>query len=84
MFNAAQTAALLPNLVSHEFNYLLKQLQNVRNKYSYMYTTILDARIQNPNVNMEKDWKMLTILVGFNDLCLGSVVHMSCAWTMLC
>ena len=45
MLNAAQTGALLPNLVSHEFNYLLKQLRNVKNGHMLCMTYIF---IYNP------------------------------------
>ena len=35
-----------------------------------IYTVFIDYG-QNPNVDIEKDWKLLTILIGANDLCLG-------------
>lgn len=30
-----------------------------------------NACVQHPEVNMQNDWKLLTILIGANDLCLG-------------
>lgn len=51
VLNAAQSGAMVMNLYTHEFNYLLKMLKS------------------NPNINMEEDWKLLTIFIGANDLC---------------
>lgn len=51
VLNSAQSGAMVEDLVNHEFDYLLKQLNS------------------NPNINMEEDWKLLTILIGANDLC---------------
>ena len=53
VFNAAQSGAMVPNLVTHEFDYLYTQLTS------------------NPEVDMANDWKLLTVFVGANDLCLG-------------
>jgi len=51
VLDAAQSGAMVTDLVTHEFNYLLAQLK------------------ANPNIDMEEDWKLLTILIGANDLC---------------
>ncbi|XP_065915128.1 phospholipase B1, membrane-associated-like [Dysidea avara] len=53
VLNAAQSGAMIPNLVKHELKYLLEQLK------------------RNTKIDMENDWKLLTILVGANDVCLG-------------
>lgn len=49
--NAAQSGAMIMNLPTHEFDYLLKQVYN------------------NPNIDIENDWKLMTILIGANDIC---------------
>jgi len=49
--NAAQSGAMVSDLVTHELDHLIEALKN------------------NPNVNMEKDWKLLTMFIGANDLC---------------
>ena len=30
---------------------------------------------QNKEVDMEKDWKLLTLLIGANDLCIAYEIH---------
>ena len=69
---------MLPNLVTHEFRYLLEQLKKVLAidlLYSIFFPPtnemIYDLFLQNPNVDMENHWKLLTIFAGANDLCLG-------------
>ena len=57
---------MIPNLKEHEFDYLYEQLTSV-SLYVYEYYDSL----QNPSVNMKEDWKILSVLIGFNDLCLG-------------
>jgi len=51
VLDAAQSGAMVDDLVTHELDYLLKQLN------------------ANPNISMANDWKLLTILIGANDLC---------------
>jgi len=51
VFNAAQSGAMVGDLVTHEVDYLVKQVKN------------------HPQVNIKEDWKILTILIGANDLC---------------
>eukprot|EP00731_Ephydatia_muelleri_P026765 Em0018g865a len=62
VFNSAQSGAMIPNLVTHEFDYLYAQLTS------------------NPEVDMANDWKLLTVFVGINDLCLGLAIF--CKYTM--
>jgi hypothetical protein len=51
VLDAAQSGAMVSDLVSHEFDYLLKMVKS------------------NPKINFEEDWKVLSILIGANDLC---------------
>jgi len=51
VLDAAQSGAMVADLVTHEWDYLLKQLT------------------ANTNISMANDWKLLTILIGANDLC---------------
>jgi len=51
VLDAAQSGAMMTDLVTHEMDYLLKELA------------------ANHNISMANDWKVLTILIGANDLC---------------
>jgi phospholipase B1 len=51
VLDAAQSGAMVADLVSHELDYLIKQVK------------------ANPMINLKEDWKLLTILIGANDLC---------------
>jgi len=51
VLNAAQSGAMVSDLIPHELGYLLQQLSG------------------NPNISFPTDWKLLTILIGANDLC---------------
>lgn len=64
---------MITDVVKHELSYLIQQVKEVA-----MYTKINSETLcftmvfaQNKDVDMEKDWKLLTILIGANDLCLG-------------
>jgi len=50
-YNAAQSGAMIMNLPTHQFDYLVNQI----------YT--------NPKIDVQNDWKLLTILIGANDIC---------------
>ena len=68
----------MPNLVSHEFKYLLEQLKFVsqgrfkRTSASYVFLLLL-CSMHSHVVDMKNDWKLMTILVGANEICLGLV-----------
>lgn len=49
--NAAQSAAIVQDLLSKQLHHLHKQA------------------VANPNIDMARDWKMLTILIGANNVC---------------
>jgi phospholipase B1 len=51
VLDAAQSGAMVTDLVSHELNYLIKSVK------------------ANPKINFDEDWKVLTLLIGANDLC---------------
>jgi phospholipase B1 len=38
-----------------------------KHEFKYLYEQLT----KNPKVNLKEDWKLLTILIGYNDLCLG-------------
>ena len=72
VFNAAQSGAMVTDLVSHELEYLLDQLTNVRGKLNFQCTTsIILFHPQNKEVDMKNDWKLLTLFIGVNDICRG-------------
>lgn len=56
VLDAAQSGAMIPNLVSHEFKYL--------------HDMLLEMELER-KIDIFKDWKLLTILIGANDLCLA-------------
>lgn len=51
MLDAAQSGAMVENLVTHELDYLISSIKS------------------NSAINLTEDWKLLTILIGANDLC---------------
>ncbi|XP_064393239.1 phospholipase B1, membrane-associated-like isoform X3 [Halichondria panicea] len=53
VLNAAQSGAMIPNLVTHEWRYMLEQLK------------------EHKEIDMDNDWKVLTLFIGANDLCLA-------------
>ena len=76
VFNAAQSGAMVPNLVSHEFKYLLEQLKSVSHDRicsSECGVLIIIIMQHSHTFDMRNDWKLMTILIGANDVCLGLV-----------
>jgi phospholipase B1 len=53
VFNAAQSGAMITDVVKHELHYLINQVK------------------ENKDVDIENDWKVLTLLIGANDLCIA-------------
>ena len=47
-------------------------------KLDVLYGIVYFLHIQNSKVDMQNDWKLLTIFIGTNDLCLGSVCRGVC------
>lgn len=43
----------------------------VPNLKKHEFTYLYEQLTLNPSVNMKDDWKLLSILIGFNDLCIG-------------
>ena len=80
VFNAAQSGAMLPDLVTHEFAYLVEQLKKASQSSKLQPNNI---SVQHPEVDFENDWKLMTILAGFNDLCLGWETRQRCMHSVL-
>ena len=38
-----------------------------------LLSNMILCAFQNKNVDMENDWKLLTLFIGGNDICLGQV-----------
>jgi len=55
ILNAAQSGAMISDLVNHEMSFLLAQLK------------------AHSEIDMARDWKLLTILIGANDICASCV-----------
>lgn len=74
MLNAAQSGAEVDDLNNHEFPYLLKQLHANPNidiplsLLSFPLSPFLKPKNWRWR-DMENDWKVLTLLIGANDLC---------------
>jgi len=51
LLNSAQSGAMISDLVTHEVDYLVRQVKDHK------------------GINIKQDWKLLTILIGANDLC---------------
>lgn len=65
----SHTRVLLPHWPS--------EIRESLNQYSGRSWSLCCAgwsHMQNPNVDIQNDWKLLTIFIGTNDLCLGSVL----------
>ncbi len=67
---------MIPNLVTHEWRYMEQQLREVA---TVCLPVCLHAAItgtlslQHKDIDMDNDWKLLTLFIGANDLCLGWV-----------
>jgi phospholipase B1 len=57
VLNAAQSGAMIADLVTHEVDYLVKQVK------------------AHKAIDIKQDWKLLTILIGANDLCASCTIE---------
>ena len=65
-------STVLSLMVHYNFKLILYYFMVMLLLYSiHVYGSIKIDNGQNPQVDIEKDWKLLTIFIGTNDLCLG-------------
>jgi len=57
VFNSAQSGAMVGDLVTHEVDYLIKQVK------------------AHKDIDIKNDWKILTLLIGANDLCASCTIE---------
>ena len=65
---------MVPNLVSHELKYLLEFVSQGMGRFETASASCIHIVMQHSHVvDMKNDWKLMTILVGANGVCLGLV-----------